>query len=215
MTEISAQAVRELRELTGAGMMDCKRALVESGGDVARAQKILRTKGLASAQKRSGRQASEGVVDAYIHGEGRIGVLVEVNSETDFVARTDEFRKLAREIAMQVAARNPRWISRDDVPEDVVESERKIYAEQAQSSGKPEQVIERIVSGKLEAFYKDAVLLDQAYIREDSRTVGDLVTEVAAKVGENLLVRRFARYELGKDEYWGRTTAPPSSAGCC
>ena len=200
MTEISAQAVRELRELTGAGMMDCKRALVEAGGDVTRAQEILRTKGLASAQKRSGRQASEGVVDSYIHGEGRIGVLVEVNSETDFVARTDEFRKLAREIAMQVAARHPRWISRDEVPEDVVESERKIYAEQALSSGKPENVIERIVSGKLEAFYKDSVLLDQAYIREDSKTVGDLVTEVAAKVGENLVVRRFARFELGKDQ---------------
>jgi elongation factor Ts len=196
---IPAAMVKELRGLTGAGMMECKKALIESGGDIARAQEILRTKGLASAKKRLGRQAAEGVVDAYIHGEGTLGVLVEVNTETDFVARTDEFRRLVREVAMQVAARDPRWVTRDEVPEDVIEGERKIYAEQARASGKQEQVVERIVDGKLEAFYKDNVLMDQPYIREDSKTVGDLVGEIAAKVGENVVVRRFTRFRLGEE----------------
>lgn len=196
---VSAGDVKRLRDLTGAGMMDCKHALVEAGGDLSRAQEILREKGLAGAKKRSGRQAAEGVIDAYIHGEGRIGVLVEVNSETDFVGRTGEFRSLAREVAMQVAARDPRWVARDDVPPDVVEGERKIYLEQARTTGKPETVLQRIVEGKLEAFFKETVLLDQPYIREDSRTVGDLVNEVAAKVGENVVVRRFARFVLGEE----------------
>ena len=194
---ISATDVKRLRDLTGAGMMDCKNALVDSSGDLDKAQELLRTKGLASAKKRQGRQASEGVVESYIHGDGRIGVLVEINSETDFVARTEEFRRLAREVAMQIAARDPRWVSRDEVPEDVTQSERKIYAEQARETGKPEQVIDRIVTGKLEAFYKESVLLDQAYIREDSKSVEELVHEVAAKVGEHLVVRRFSRYVLG------------------
>ncbi|MBA3728650.1 MAG: translation elongation factor Ts [Actinobacteria bacterium] len=196
---ISAGDVKRLRDLTGAGMMDCKKALVEAAGDVSRAQEILREKGLAGAKKRSGRQAAEGLIDAYIHGEGRIGVLVEVNSETDFVGRTQEFRRLAREVAMQVAARDPRWVSRDDVPPDVAEGERKIYLEQARALGKPESVLQRIVEGKLENFYKETVLLDQPYIREDSRTVGDFVNEVAAKVGENVVVRRFARFVLGEE----------------
>lgn len=196
---ISAGDVKRLRDLTGAGMMDCKKALVEAGGDVSRAQEILREKGLAGAKKRSWRQAAEGVIDAYIHGEGRIGALVEVNSETDFVGRTQEFRRLAREVAMQIAARDPRWVSRDDVPPDVVEGERKIYLEQARALGKPETVLQRIVEGKLETFYKETVLLDQPYIREDSRTVSDLVNEVAAKVGENVVVRRFARFVLGEE----------------
>ncbi len=196
---ISAGDVKRLRDLTGAGMMDCKKALVEAAGDVSRAQEILREKGLAGAKKRSGRQAAEGLIDAYIHGEGRIGVLVEVNSETDFVGRTQEFRRLAREVAMQVAARDPRWVSRDDVPPDVAEGERKIYLEQARALGKPESVLQRIVEGKLENFYKETVLLDQPYIREDSRTVGDFVNEVAAKVGENVVVRRFARFALGEE----------------
>jgi len=194
---ISATDVKRLRDLTGAGMMDCKNALVDSSGELDKAQELLRTKGLASAKKRQGRQASEGVVESYIHGDGRIGVLVEINSETDFVARTEEFRRLAREVAMQIAARDPRWVSRDEVPEDVTQSERKIYAEQARETGKPEQVIDRIVTGKLEAFYKESVLLDQAYIREDSKSVEELVHEVAAKVGEHLVVRRFSRYVLG------------------
>jgi elongation factor Ts len=196
---IPADVVRQLREETGAGMMDCKRALVEAGGDVEMARQLLRERGQADALKRSGRQASEGLVDAYIHGQGRIGAMVELNCETDFVARTEDFRKLAREIAMQVAARDPRWISRDDVPSDVVDGERKIYEEQARSTGKPDNVITRIVDGKLEAFFAETVLLDQLYIREDSRKVGDLVREMAAKVGENVVVRRFARFHLGEE----------------
>jgi elongation factor Ts len=197
---ISAGLVKELRDLTGAGMMDCKNALIESAGDLSKAQEILRTKGLAGAQKRAGRQAKEGVIDAYIHLEGRIGAMVEVNSETDFVARTEEFRRLAREIAMQVAARpETRWISIDDVPEDVIEAERKIYSEKASAEGKPDNVIERIVEGQLASFYKDTVLMEQPYIREDSKTVKDLIAEFAAKVGENLVVRRFARFQLGEE----------------
>lgn len=199
-TTISAALVKELRELTGAGMMDCKNALIETGGDLARAQEILRTKGLAGAAKRAGRHAKEGVVDSYIHLEGRIGAMVEVNSETDFVARTDDFRRLAREVAMQVAARpETRWITVDDVPEDVIESERKIYAEKAASDGKPENIIDRIVDGQLQSFFKETVLLEQPYIRDDSKTVRDLVTEVASKVGENVVVRRFARFQLGEE----------------
>jgi elongation factor Ts len=197
--QVSAAAVKALRDETGAGMMDCKRALTEAEGDVDRAREILRERGLAGAEKRQGRAAKEGMVDAYIHMEGRLGVLVEVNTETDFVARTEEFRKLAREVAMQIAATNPRWISRDEVPQDVVDAERKIYEEQARTTGKPENVITRIVDGKLEAFYKEFVLLDQPYIREDSKTVGAIVTEVAAKVGENVQVRRFARFRLGEE----------------
>jgi elongation factor Ts len=194
---ISAEQVRELRELTGAGMMDCKRALIDAGGEVKKAQEILREKGLASAKRRQGRQASEGIVEAYIHGDGRIGVLVEVNTETDFVARTPEFRTLAREIAMQVAAREPRWVTRDEVPDEVIAGERKIYEEQARSAGKSESVLSKIVDGKLEAFFREFVLLDQPYIREDSRTVADLISDLATKVGENVVVRRFARFGLG------------------
>jgi elongation factor Ts len=198
--EVTAGLVKQLRDLTGAGMMDCKRALVEAGGDLTMAQEILRKKGLASAGKREGRQANEGLVASYIHGEGAIGAMVEVNSETDFVARTDEFRTLAKEIAMQIAARDPRWVSRDDVPEDVIAGERKIYEEQAKATGKPDNVVERIVDGKLEAFFKEEVLLDQDYIRDEGgkKTIGGLVAEVAAKVGENILVRRFARFKLGE-----------------
>jgi elongation factor Ts len=202
MTEperIPAELVKALREETGAGMMDAKRALVETGGDVEKARDLLRTRGLASAQKRAARAASEGLVDAYVHGDGRIGVLVEVNCETDFVARTEEFRRLAREVAMQVAALDPRWISRDEVPQDVVEGERKIYEERAREMGRPDRVIPQIVEGMLEAFYKEMVLLDQDYVRDPSRTVGDLVGEVAAKVGEKVVVRRFARFRLGEE----------------
>ncbi len=196
---IPADLVKRLRDESGAGMMDAKRALVETGGDIEKARDLLRTRGLASAQKRAARVASEGLVDAYIHGEGRIGVLVEINCETDFVARTEEFRRLAREVAMQIAALNPRWIGRDDVPPDVIEGERKIYEEQARGLGKPDKVIPQMVNGMLEAFYKREVLLDQDYVREHDRTVADLVTEVAAKVGENVVIRRFVRFELGRE----------------
>jgi elongation factor Ts len=196
---IPPELVKKLREGTGAGMMDCKRALIETGGDFEKARDLLRTRGLASAQKRAGRTASEGLVDAYIHGEGRIGVLVEINCETDFVARTEEFRRLAREVAMQIAALNPRWISRDEVPPDVIDGERKIYEERARGMGRPEKVIPQIVNGMLEAFYKEEVLLDQDYVREHDRTIVDLVTEVASKVGENVVIRRFVRFELGRE----------------
>jgi elongation factor Ts len=196
---ISADQVKRLRELTGAGMMDCKRALEETEGDVDRAVEVLRLKGLADSKKRAGRVARDGVVDAYIHMNGRLGVLVEVNCETDFVANTEAFRTAARDIAMHVAASDPRWISREDVPEDVVEGERKLYAEQAREQGKPDNVIDRIVQGKLEAFFKDNCLLDQPFVRDDTKTVGELVGETSAKVGEKVEVRRFARFKLGEE----------------
>jgi elongation factor Ts len=196
---ILADQVKRLREITGAGMMDCKRALEETDGDMDRAIELLRVKGLADAKKRQGRVAREGVVDAYIHMNGRLGVLVEVNCESDFVADTEAFRTAVRDIAMHVAASDPRWISREDVPEDVVEGERKLYAEQAREQGKPDNVIERIVQGKLEAFYKDNCLLDQPFVRDDSKTVGELVSETSAKVGEKVEVRRFARFKLGEE----------------
>jgi elongation factor Ts len=197
--EIPASQVKQLREITGAGMMECKKALQESGGDLDRAQEILRERGLAGVEKRKGRVAGDGIVESYIHGEGRIGVLVEINCETDFVARTEEFRELAREVAMQVAAQSPRWVSRDEVPDDVIESERKVYAERARQLGKPENVLDKIVDGMLDSFYKETVLLDQPYIREGSKSVDDLVKEVASKVGENVVIRRFVRYQLGEE----------------
>ena len=197
--QVSASEVKRLRDITGAGMMECKKALQESGGDIDRAQEILRERGLAGVEKRKGRLAGDGVVESYIHGEGRIGVLVEVNCETDFVARTTEFRELAREVAMQVAALSPRWVSREEVPDDVVESERKVYAERARQEGKPEKVLDKIVDGMLDSFYKSTVLLDQPYIREGSKTVDALVKEVASKVGENVVIRRFVRYQLGEE----------------
>jgi elongation factor Ts len=197
----AAKEVQQLREITGAGMMDCKRALQEAGGDLDRAQEILRTKGLAGVEKRAGRTAREGVVEAYIHMQGRLGVLVEVNCETDFVANTDEFRGLARDLALHIAASDPRWITVEDVPDDLVEAERKIYAEQARSQDKPDNVIEKIVDGKLRAFFKDhgGVLLEQPFVKDDAKTVADLVNEVAAKIGEKVAVRRFARFKLGED----------------
>jgi elongation factor Ts len=197
--EIPASEVKRLRELTGSGMMECKRALQDADGDFDRAQEILRERGLAGVEKRKSRMAGDGVVESYIHGEGRIGVLVEVNCETDFVARTPEFRELAREVAMQVAAQSPRWVSRDEVPDDVVESERKVYAERARQMGKPENVLDKIVDGMLDSFYKETVLLSQPYIREGSKSIDDLVKEVASKVGENVVIRRFVRYQLGEE----------------
>ncbi|HYH27211.1 MAG TPA: translation elongation factor Ts [Actinomycetota bacterium] len=196
---ITSAQVKELREQTGAGMMDCKRALEETGGDVQKAIDLLRTKGLAAAAKRAGRVANEGVVESYIHMQGRLGVLVEVNSETDFVANTDEFRALARDIAMHIAAANPTWISREEVDPEELERERKIYEEQAREQGKPENILPKIVEGKVEAFYKERVLLDQPWIRDDKKTIGDLVTETGSKVGENVGIRRFARFKIGED----------------
>ncbi len=201
MADIPAELVRKLRELTGAGMMDCKRALQEAGGDLGKAAELLRQKGLASAAERARRSAKQGLIDSYIHFNNTVGVLVEVNCETDFVANTDEFRQLVKDIALHIASpASPRWLSREDVPSDVVESERRIYEAQAKGSDKPEKVVSKIVEGKLEAFYKDTVLLDQPYVKDDSRTVRQLVDEVSAKVGEKVAVRRFVRYKLGEGQ---------------
>ena len=191
--------VRELRDRTGAGMMDCKKALSEVGGDVEKALVFLREKGLAAAAKRASRAAAEGAVGSYIHAGGKIGVLVEVNCETDFVARTDDFQGLVRELAMQVAAASPRYLRREEVPADVIEQERAIFKTQAAESGKPEQVIEKIVNGKIEKFFGEICLLEQAYLKEPDRKVGDLVTDAVAKMGENLVVRRFSRFQLGEE----------------
>lgn len=193
---IPAALVKDLREKTGAGMMDCKRALADAGGDFERAAEILREKGLAAAAKKSGRVAAEGVVDSYIHLGGRIGVLVEVNCETDFVARTDEFREFVREVAMQVAAANPLYLSREDVPGDVIEKE--ILKNQALNEGKPARIIEKIVEGRVEKFYRENCLLEQAYIRDPDLTITDLLREKVARIGENISIRRYSRYEMGE-----------------
>ena len=195
---ITSDLVKRLREMTGAGMMDCKRALEEAGGDLDRAREVLRAKGLAAAAKRAGRVAAEGVIESYIHMNRRLGVLVEVNCETDFVANTDDFRSLARDLAMHIAASNPRWIDRDEVPDDVIAGERKVFEEQAREQGKPEDVIPRIVDGKLEAFYKESVLLDQPFIKDDSVVIGDLIAQMGAKLGEKVEVSRFSRFRLGE-----------------
>jgi len=196
--QIDAKMVKELRERTGAGMMDCKRALQETEGDLDQAVDYLRTKGLAAAAKKAGRAAAEGAVGSYIHAGGKIGVLVEVNCETDFVARTDDFQALVRDIAMHIAAAEPRFTRRDEVTDDVLAQERKIFREQAIESGKPEQVVDKIVDGKMEKFYSQNVLLDQAFIKDPDKTVGELVTEAVARMGENIQLRRFSRFKLGE-----------------
>jgi elongation factor Ts len=198
MSEVSAGLVRDLRERTGAGMMDCKKALTEVKGDVEKAIVYLRERGLAAAAKRAGRAAADGLVDQYIHAGGKIGVLIEVNCETDFVARTDDFRGLVRELAMQVAAANPRYVRREDVPAEVIEQERAIYAAQAASSGKPAAVIEKMLHGKVEKFFAEACLLEQPFIKDPDKQVGQLVSDAVAKMGENIVVRRFARFQLGE-----------------
>jgi len=196
--QINAKMVNELRQRTGAGIMDCKRALQETSGDLEKAVTYLREKGMASASKRGGRVAAEGQVEAYIHMGGRIGVLVEVNCETDFVARGEDFKNFCREVAMQVAAANPQYLSRDDVPAEVVEAEKQIYRKQAQESGKPEKIWDQIAEGRLKKFFSEVCLLDQPYIREQKMTVDKLRQELVAKTGENVVVRRFARFELGE-----------------
>lgn len=195
---ISASVVKELREKTGAGMMDCKKALSETGGDLEKAAEYLREKGLAAAAKKAGRIAAEGIVDAYIHMGGRIGVLVEVNCETDFVARTDEFRAFVRDVAMQIAATNPQYLRREDVSEEVLQKERDILKAQALNEGKPEKVVEKIVQGRIEKFYTENCLLEQAFIRDTDMTITDLLKEKIAKIGENINIRRFVRYEMGE-----------------
>jgi elongation factor Ts len=197
---VSMAQVKELRERTGAGVVDCQKALTESGGNVEKAIDYLREKGLAAAAKRAGRAAAQGVVGSYIHGGGKIGVLVEVNCETDFVARTEEFQKLVKDIAMQVAAANPRYVKREEVPEGEKEREREIYRVQTLQSGKPAAVVDRIVEGKLEKFYSDTCLLEQPFIREPGKTVEQLIKEVVARTGENVVVRRFARFQIGEGD---------------
>nr|WP_122011602.1 translation elongation factor Ts [Maliibacterium massiliense] len=195
---ITAQQVKELRERTGVGMMDCKRALTETDGNMEKAIEILREKGLAAAAKKSGRIAAEGIVESYIHMGGRIGVLVEVNCETDFVAKTDQFKAFVRDIAMQIAAANPQYVSRDEVSADHIEKEREILRVQALNEGKPEKIIERMVEGRIEKFYKEVCLLEQPFIRDTDKTVKDLINEQIATIGENISVRRFVRYEMGE-----------------
>lgn len=207
MAAISAQMVKELREITGAGMMDCKRALEAANGDMARAQEILREQGLASAKKKQGRVATEGLVHAYIHHGGRVGVLVEVNCETDFVARTDDFKTLVHNIALQIAATNPSFIRREEVPAALIEKERSIYRQEALAEGKPEKVVDRIVEGKLEKFFAEVCLEEQPFIRDDKITVGQMVSEAVARLGENVRIRRFARFELGQADSNGQSGA--------
>ena len=197
--EISASLVKQLRDKTGVGMMECKAALVEAKGDLVEAETILRKRGLASAAKKTGRSTSEGVIGSYIHLGGKIGVLVEVNCESDFVARTDDFQNLVKEIGMQVAAANPSYARREDVPADVIERERAIYRAQMENSGKPANVIEKIIDGKLNAFYEQAVLVDQPSIRDPKVTIGALIQQVIAKLGENISVPRFARFKVGEN----------------
>ena len=196
--EISADAIKELRQRTGVGVMDCKKALSECKGNVNEAIDFLRRKGLAKAAKRAGRQTAEGLITAYIHPGGKIGVLVDIDCETDFVARTEDFQNLAKEIAMHVAAMNPIAISREDVPLEVLEKEKEILRAEATSSGKPEKIVDKMVEGRLEKFFAEQCLLEQAYIKNPDITVKDLIYATIAKVGENITVRRFARYQVGE-----------------
>ncbi len=198
MAKITSQLVKELRERTGAGMMDCKKALTETDGDMEKAIDYLREKGLASAAKKSGRIASEGLVDAYIHGEGRIGVLIEVNCETDFVAKTDEFKELVRNLAMQVAALKADYVDREQVPSDVLEREREVIRQQALNEGKPEHIVAKIVEGRIEKFYEQVCLVDQPYVRDGDKKISDLINEKISSIGENIRVRRFVRFERGE-----------------
>ncbi|HXL04447.1 MAG: translation elongation factor Ts [Firmicutes bacterium] len=195
---IKAENVKELRERTGAGMMDCKKALTETGGDMEKAVAYLREKGLAKMVRRASRVAAEGIIESYIHHGSKIGVLVEINCETDFVARTDDFQTLAKEIALQIAASRPLYLSRDDVPESVLENEKEILKAQALNEGKPEKIAEKIVEGRIQKFYSEVCLLEQPYIRDPEKTVQDLVFEVSAKTGEKIEISRFTRYEVGE-----------------
>lgn len=198
MAEITAALVKELRERTGAGMMDCKKALSATDGDLEKAIDFLREKGLAAAAKKAGRVAAEGLVEAYIHGGGRIGVLVEVNCETDFVAKTDAFKELVKDIAMHIAATNPSYLKREEVPTAELEHEQAVLAEQARNEGKPEKIIEKMVAGRIEKYYKEVCLMEQPFVKDPDKTISDLITESITKIGENISIRRFTRYQLGE-----------------
>jgi elongation factor Ts len=199
MSDISAGQVKKLREATGAGMMDCKKALIDADGDFDRAVELLRERGLASAAKRAGRTAKQGLIQSYIHFNHTVGVLLEVNCETDFVANTDEFHQLAKDLCLHIASpASPTYVTREEVPASEIEAERHVFEVQAKETGKPENVIEKIVEGKLEAFFETVVLLDQKYVKDDSKTIQALLDEVSSKVGEKVAVRRFVRYKLGE-----------------
>ncbi len=195
---ISAKQVSELRQRTGAGMMDCKAALEETNGNMDAAVELLRKKGVAKADKRAGRVASEGQIGSYIHHNGKIGVLVEVNCETDFVARTDDFKNLVKSLAEHIAAAAPIAVDKDQIPAEKIAQERRIFEEQVRASGKPDNLVDKIVDGKIEAFYKDVCLLSQLWVRDDKKAIGDLVKETSAKTGENIQVRRFSRFQMGE-----------------
>ncbi|MDD7761564.1 MAG: translation elongation factor Ts [Ezakiella sp.] len=195
--EITASMVKELREKTGVGMLDCKKALVETNGDIDKAVDYLREKGLSKAAKKASRIAAEGIVESYIHG-GRIGVLVEVNTETDFVAKNDEFKQFVKDIAMQVAAANPLCVTREEVPQEKIEHEKEVLKQQALNEGKPENIVEKMVEGRIEKYYKEVVLLDQPFIKDPDKSIQDLLTNLITKIGENIKIRRFTRYEVGE-----------------
>ncbi|GAB6154497.1 translation elongation factor Ts [Desulfosporosinus burensis] len=197
MAEVTAALVKELRERTGAGMMDCKKALTECNCELEKACDYLREKGLAAAAKKGGRIAAEGTIESYIHGGGRIGVLIEVNCETDFVARGDEFKALVRDMGLHIAAANPQYLNKEDVPADVLQHERDILKAQALNEGKPEKIIEKMVEGRIEKFYKEVCLMEQAFVKDPDKSVRDLVLDKVAKIGERIVIRRFTRYELG------------------
>ena len=194
----TSEKIRELRERTGAGMLDCKNALTEKDGDIEKAIELLREKGLAAAAKKAGRIAAEGLCEAYIHGAGRIGVLLEINCETDFVAKTDEFKGLAKDICMQIAASKPEYVRREDVPAEVVDREKEIFTAQALNEGKPANVVEKMITGRIEKYYKEICLLEQPFIRDTDMTIQQLLVDKIARIGENINVRRFVRYELGE-----------------
>jgi elongation factor Ts len=214
MADISAEMVRKLREDTGAGMMDCKSALVEAGGDIQKAHDILRKKGMAAAAKKAGRATSEGIIGTYIHPGARIGVLVEVDCETDFVAKTPEFQTLVKEIAMHIAAANPLWVTKEEVPGAVLEKEKEIYKAQAAAGGKPPAVQEKIAEGKLKQYLSEVCLLEQPFVRENDKTVGQLIQEKIGLIKENIVVRRFARFKVGEEaRATGQAEAAPVQAG--
>ena len=198
MAEIKAAMVKQLREKTGAGMMDCKKALLEVKGDMDKAIEFLRKKGLATAQKRAGRAMTEGTIQSYIHMTGKLGVMVEVNCETDFVAKNEDFQEFAKNIAMHIAASNPLGIKPEDIPEEIVESEKDIYRAQALDMGKPENILDKIVEGKLKKFYQENCLLNQPFVRDPDISVADLMNELIAKIGENITIKRFVRYQIGE-----------------
>lgn len=205
---IDAKVVKALREKTGAGMMDCKKALQEAGGNEDKAVDILREKGLSAAARRSDRAANQGIIDSYIHLGGKIGVLVEVNCETDFVARNDEFREFVRNICLQVAATNPVYLNKEEVPEKILEKERQIIKAQALNDGKPEKVIEKIVDGRIEKYYRENCLMEQAFIKDEDINIKELLTNLMARIGENIVIRRFSRFEIGEG-------LEPDTSCCC